>query len=158
MEEKKNIFSFLTEVMLIFGFTILVLNIFCIFLGNSAKGFSAMFELGNQGVPAQIAFQFLGISFLIAGARMLFFTDAIIKKMAIWLRTVCMLTVVVVIISLFSIIFHWFPINMWQPWFMFFVCFGMSFLGSYLVMSLKEKIENKQLEEALHRLKEKERK
>jgi len=100
---------------------------------------------------------FLVVSFLIAGAKMLFFTDIIIKKMAIWLRTVCMLTVVVVIISLFSIIFHWFPVNMWQPWFMFFVCFGMCFLGSHLVMSLKEKVENKQLEEALHRLKEKER-
>lgn len=158
MKEKKNIFTFLAEVILIFGFTILVLNIFCIFFGNSAKGFSAMFELGNQGVPVQIAFQFLGLSFLIAGARMLFFTDIIIKKMPIWLRTVCMLTAVVVMISLFCIIFHWFPVNMWQPWLMFFVCFGVSFLGSCFVMSLKEKMENKQLEEALHRLKEKERK
>lgn len=157
MEKKKTIFNFLSEVILIFGFTVLVLNIFCLIFGNIAKDFSTIFELGNQGVPAKIVFQFLGTSFLIAGTKMLFFTDVLIKKMAIWLRTVCMLTVVVIIISLFIIIFHWFPINMWQTWLIFFVCFSVSFLGSYLVMSLKEKVENKHLEEALRRLKEKER-
>ena len=135
----------------------LMLNIFCLAFGNSAKEFSAMFELGNQGVPVAIAFQFLCVSVLIVGARFIFLTDAFIKKMAEGLRTVCMLTTAVMIIAVFVIIFHWFPADMWQPWAMFFICFGISFLGSYLVTAIKEKTENRRMEEALQRLKKKEK-
>lgn len=67
-----------------------------------------------------------------------------------------MLTAAVIIIAVFIIVFHWFPVNMWQPWAMFFICFGISFLGSYLVMVIKERVENKRMEEALQRLKERE--
>lgn len=156
MDDKKTIFNYLTQVLVIFGFSMLVLNIFCLAFGSSAQGFAAIFELGSQGISVKIVFQFLAVSVLIAGARLLFFTDLWIKKMPIWLRTVCMLTVVIFVIAAFIIIFHWFPIDAWQPWCMFFICFGLSFLGSYFVMALKEKSENKQLEEALCRLKENE--
>ena len=132
----------------------LSMNIFCFVFGNSAKGFSAMFELGSQGVPTEIAFQFLLISVLIAGVRFLFFTDIFIQKMPIWLRTICMLAAVVIIIVTFIVVFHWFPTDLWQPWMMFFVCFGISFLGSYCVMILREKVENRRMDEALQRLKE----
>ena len=156
MEEKKTIFDYLAQVMIIFGFAMLVLNIFCLVFGNAAKDISAIFELGDQGIPVGITLQFLCVSFLIAGVRFLFFTDVIIQKMPIWLRTVCMLTFVVIIIAAFIIIFNWFPVNMWQPWAMFFVCFGLSFLGTYTVVIVKEKVENKRMEEALRRLKEEE--
>ena len=158
MDKKKTVFNYMAQVMIVFGFAMLVMNIFCLVFGNSAKGFSSMFELGNQGVPVKIAFQFLLVSALITGLRVIFFTDMLIKKMPIWLRTICMLVSVVTIIAAFIIAFHWFPVDMWQPWAMFFVCFGISFLGSYLIMTLKEKIENRQMEEALRRLKEKEKK
>lgn len=158
MDEKKSVFNYLTQVLVIFGFTMFTMNIFCIIFGNSAKGFSAMFELGNKGIPVNVAFQFLCISALIAGARFIFFTDIFIKEIPIWLRTVCMLAVIIIIIAIFIIIFHWFPVNMWQPWAMFFICFGISFIVSYFVMVIKEKTENRQMEEALQRLKEKEEK
>lgn len=157
MKEKRTILDYLAQVMIVFGFMTLVLNIFCLAFGNSAKDFSAMFELGNQGIPVKIAFQFLCVSALNVGVRFLFFTDVIIKKMPIWLRTICMLVSVVIIIAVFIMVFHWFPANMWQPWAMFFICFGISFLGSYFVMIIKEKAENKRMEEALQRLKEKEK-
>lgn len=154
MEEKKTIFDYLAQVITIFGFTMLILNIFCLAFGNSAKNSSTMFELGNQGVPVKIAFQFLCVSALLTGVRFVFFTDVIIKKMPIWLRTICMLIFAVTIIAIFIVIFHWFPINMWQPWAMFLICFGLSFLGSYFVIIVKEKVENKRMEQALRRLKE----
>ncbi|MDE5588878.1 MAG: hypothetical protein K2J60_07015 [Acetatifactor sp.] len=157
MEEKKTIFDYLAQILVVFGFGMLMLNIFCLAFGNSARDFSAMFELGNQGIPVAIAFQFLCVSVLIVGARFIFFTDVFIKKMPVWLRTVCMLTTAVVIIAAFVIVFHWFPANMWQPWAMFFICFGISFLGSYLVTAIKEKTENRRMEEALQRLKKKEK-
>lgn len=156
MEEKKSIFDYLTQVLMTFGFAILMINVFCLFVGNSAKGFSAMFELGNQGIPVNITFQFLCISILLTGVRFLFFTDILIKEMSIRLRTIGMLTAIVMIIAAFIIVFHWFPVTMWQPWIMFFICFGISFLGSYFVMILKEKTDNKRMAEALRQLKAKE--
>ncbi len=158
MEKKRTVFDYLTQVVCIFGFTMLTLHIFSLIFGNSAKGFSAIFELGNQGVSTKIAFQFLCISVLITGIRFLFFTDTWIKKMSICLRTICMLLMVVIVIIIFIIKFQWFPVSMWQPWVMFFICFGICFLGSYLVMVMKERAENRQLEKALQKLKESERK
>ena len=156
MEEKKTILDYLAQVMIVFGFAMLTLNIFCLVFGNSAKDFSTLFSLGDQGIPVQVVLQFLCVSVLITGVRFVFFTDVIIQKMPIWLRTICMLFLIVTIITAFIVIFHWFPVNMWRPWAMFFVCFGLSFLGSCFVVMVKEKVENRRMEEALQRLKEKE--
>jgi len=156
MEDRKTIFNYLTQMMVVFGLSMLILNIFCLAFGNSAKGCSAMFALGNQGVPAEIAFEFLGVSILITGIRFLFFTDIWIKKMPVWARTICMSFSVILVIAAFIVRFGWFPIDMWQPWAMFFICFGVSFAASFLVMSVKERVENRKMEEALQRLKEKE--
>lgn len=158
MEEKRNIFDYMGQVFIVFGFAMLVLNVFCLVFGESAKDFSAMFELGNGGIPAGIAFQFFCVSAFIVGIRFVFFTDIFIKKMPIWLRTICMLAAVVIIIAAFVIAFGWFPVNMWQPWAMFFICFGISFAVSYQVMIIKEKAENRKMEEALKRLREGEEK
>lgn len=153
MEEKKTVFDYLAQVLMIFGFTMLTLNIFCLAFGNSAKEFSAIFQLGSLGISVETAFQFLCISLLITGVRFLFFTDTFIKKMPVPLRTVCMLTAVVGIIAVFVIAFHWFPADMWQPWAMFLLCFGISFLGSCFIMTIKEKAENRRMQEALEKLK-----
>lgn len=154
MEEKKTIFDYLAQIMAVFGFSMLIMNIFCLIFGESAKDFSAMFRLGDQGIPAGLAFQFLSLSALVTGIRFLFFTDIVIKKMPIWLRTICMLVLIVAVIAVFIVIFDWFPVDMWQSWAMFLVCFGISFAGSILVMAIKEKAENRKMEEALRRLKE----
>lgn len=153
MEEKKTVFDYLGQILMIFGFTMLTLNVFCLAFGDSAEEFSAIFQLGSRGISVETAFQFLCISSLITGVRFLFFTDTFIKKMPVALRTVCMLTAVVAIIVIFVIAFHWFPADMWQPWAMFLLCFGISFLGSCLVMAVKEKTENRRMREALEKLK-----
>lgn len=156
MEEKKTFFDYLAQVMVVFGFAMLMMNLFCLAFGASAKGFSALFALGDKGIPVKIAFQFLGISALLTGLRFVFFTDTLIKKMSIQARTACMLGLTVLVISGCIILFGWFPVNMWQPWAMFLLCFGLSFLGSCLVVTVKEKAENKRMEEALRRLQQKE--
>lgn len=156
MEEKKTIFDYLAQVLIIFGFSMLILNVFCILFGDSAQSLSSMFALGSRGVPAEIAFQYLAISALIAGLRFLFFSERLIKKMPVPLRTVCMLGSVLLVTAAFIIRFQWFPANLWIAWAMFFACFLLSFVCSYLMMLLKEKIENQKLKEALDRLKEKE--
>ena len=40
MEEKKTIFDYLAQTMLLFGVTVLILNLFCLVFGNSAKDVS----------------------------------------------------------------------------------------------------------------------
>ncbi len=156
MEDRKTIFDYLTQMMVVFGVSMLILNIFCLAFGNSAMDFSAMFALGNQGVPVKIAFEFFVISALITGIRFLFFTDIWIRKMPVWARTVCMSVSVITVIAVFIVWFGWFPIDMWQPWTMFLVCFGVSFAASFFVMVIKERVENRKMEAALKRLKEKE--
>ena len=96
MEKKSTIFSYIAQIMIIFGFAMLMLNIFCIIFGENAKDFSALFEFGNVGIPVNIVFQFLCVSALIVFFRFIFFTDVVIKKMAIWLRTIGLLMTVII--------------------------------------------------------------
>lgn len=154
MEKKKTVFDFFTQVLTIFGFSMLIMNIFCLVCGDDAKEFSAMFALGGGGIPVQVAFEFLALSAWIVGVRFVFFTTVWIKRMPVWLRTVCMFAAVLAFTTCFIVAFDWFPVDMWQPWAMFFSCFGISSLASYLVMAAKEKLENRHMEEALRRLKE----
>ena len=44
MDKKKTVFNYMAQVMIVFGFAMLVMNIFCLVFGNSEKGFSSMFD------------------------------------------------------------------------------------------------------------------
>ncbi len=156
MDRDKNIFDYLAQVLIVFGFSTLMLNIFCIIFGSAAQEFSSMFALGSRGLTVETAFQFFCVSVLIVGLRFLFFTETLIKKLPFPLRIVGMLGCVLVIMIAFIIRFQWFPADLWIAWALFFICFLFSFVCSYLVMLLKEKTENRKLTEALERLKKKE--
>lgn len=153
MEEKKTIFDYIGQVFLIFGITIGILNIFCFLFGDNAKEISALFSLGSQGLSTLTTVQFFLVSVCIVIAKFIFFTDTCIKKMSIVMRTVCMVSTVLIVIALFIRVCGWFPVNMWQPWLMFFLCFGISFGISMVVTIVKERLENRKMEEALDRLK-----
>lgn len=154
MEDRKTVFDYLTQVMVIFGSTIIMLNVFCRLFGEDAQEISSLFRLGSKGLSVETIFQFLGLAALIVVFRTLFFTDYIIKQMSVLLRTVCMLLADVAVIVVFSAVLGWFPMNRWEPWAMFFLCFGVSFLVSTQIMVLKEKTENRRMEEALRKLKQ----
>lgn len=155
MEEKKTVFDYLGQVLTLFGFSMMLMNLFCMLFGDAAKEVSSMFDLGNEGISTATACQFFCISALISALRYLFFTDILFRNMPIWLRTLCMLISVVFVCVTFVVAFGWFPVTMWQPWAMFAVCFVVSFIGSCAVVVIKERMENKRMEEALQRLKEK---
>lgn len=154
MEDKKNIFDFAGMVLIIFGFSMMFMMVFTVICGEDARGFSTMFALGKQGVPVAVMAQFLFMAVLIVLARWVFFTDFLIKKSSMTIRTIGMLLTVLLISAGFIIAFGWFPVNMWKPWFLFFIDFGISTGISLIVVSLKEKIENKKMEEGLKRLRE----
>lgn len=154
MEERKTIFHYLGQIFMIYGITLAILNILCMFFGESAKEYSAIFSLGCEGVSIPIMVQFVVLSAIIVILRFLFFTDAVIKNMSVTARTICMILLVLVTISIFIIMFDWFPADKWQPWGMFFVCFAFSFVVSTWLSVSMEKAENKKMEEALKRLKQ----
>lgn len=154
MEDKKNIFDFAGMVLIIFGFSMIFMMVFTVICGEDARGFSTMFALGKQGVPVAVMAQFLFMAVLIVLTRWVFFTDFLIKKSSMTIRTIGMLLTVLLISAGFIIAFGWFPVNMWKPWFLFFIDFGISTGISLIVVSLKEKIENKKMEEGLKRLRE----
>lgn len=156
MEERKTIFDYIGQVFIIFGFSIAILNIFCIFVGEDAQDISTIFSMGNEGLAISTMVQFFGVSVCITSLRAFFFTDKIIKRMSVAIRSVCMLTSIVVLVVICAVMFDWFPVTMWQSWAGFFITFALCFVGSLLLMTLKERTENRKMEEALQRLKEQE--
>ena len=154
MIKKNSLFDFLLNVVFIYGISMISLNVFCLIFGESAKEISTMFALGNQGVPVNINMQFLAIAFFVAGFKWLYFTDSIIKNMSMALRTMLMFTSVILLMTVFIIVFKWFPVDKVLPWVLFGVCFFIYAVVSFLVASLKERSDNKKMQEALERLKE----
>ncbi len=115
-----------------------------------------MFSLGKEGIAIDTMLQFLLVSACTVSLRFFFFTETFIKNMTVPLRTVAMLASEIAVIILFIIVCGWFPTDLWIAWMMFFLCFGVCFVFSLTVSVLKESMENKQMEEALERLKGKE--
>lgn len=153
MEERKTIIDYIEQVMKIFGFSIVMLNIFCILFGESAKDFSGMFALGKEGLRVVTMLQFLTLAVWIVFCRFLFFTDIIIKNMGTVWRTFCMIGAILVVMVIYITAFQWFPKDEWLPWVMFVLSFFICFVVSLAVMAFKERIENKRMEEALEKMK-----
>ena len=156
MKENKSIFDYLAHAFTIFGITILILAVLSLLCGDDAREVSTIFALGSEGIPTVTIFQFFLTSVLTALMNGLFFSDEVIKKMPIWGRTVGMLFAEVFMIVIFVALFGWFPMDMWEPWFMFFVTFLICFGVSVAVTVLRERAENRKMESALAKMKEKE--
>ena len=154
MEKEKTIFDYISQVFVIFGATVLILNMFCLLFGKDAKELSTLFSLGNQGLSVATMLQFLAMSVFITIWRFLFFTDKVIKDLSLALRTAGMFTAVVLTIIVFVLLFSWFPLGDWKAWLGFAVSFVISVAISLGLSTLKEKTEEEKMAKALDRLKE----
>lgn len=65
---------------------------------------------------------------------------------------------ILLVMAGFVVVCDWFPTDMWEPWMMFFLCFAVSAGVSTAVTILRERMENRRMEEALERLKHEEEK
>lgn len=152
MEKKNTIFDFIGQIFIIYGFSIICLIIFVYLFGEDAKEYATIFELGSEGISLATLLQFLLNAVMINGFRQLFMGATIIKNMSLVLRTLCMFTSIIIMMILFVWLFGWFPVNDWLPWVSFAICFIISSLVGFLVWVLKEKTENKKMQEALERM------
>lgn len=155
MEKEKTIFDFLGQVFLIYGITIGILAVLCRLFGEQVRleMVSSMFRMGSAGIPLDTMWQFLATSFLITGLQYFFWSEWLAKRLTAFCRTICLLLSVVALMIVFIFTFDWFPVNMWQPWVAFLICFGICFTVSALLMRLKLRLEDRKLEEGLARLK-----
>lgn len=155
MEKKKGILGFLSQVFMLFGIIVLLMSIFAVIFGDSAKQVSTIFSLGSKGLSFETFIQFLSAIAIICFLRFVFMTDTLIKKMPVALRIILMFTSVVAVIIGFVFAFGWFPVTEITAWVMFGICFAVSCGISTFISVYAEKQENKKLEEALKRFKEK---
>lgn len=153
MIKKDTIFDFMTNVMMIFGVSVMCLLLFTFLFGEDAKAVSTIFALGNKGIALQTLLQFFVSSFLITVLEWMFFTDKIFKKMSLAVRFVLTFISIVILIAVFATIFRWFPVNMVLPWVMFLICFAVCATVSVVLSVLKEKRDNAKLQNALELLK-----
>lgn len=156
MIRKSSVFDYLANVMFVYGIAIISLCLFCVLFGEDAAEVSSMFRLGSAGISIDTLMQFLLFAVILSGLRWLFFTDRIIRNLSIAFRTIWMFVCIIVLMGVFAAVFQWFPVDMAMPWVMFFVCFFIYASVSVGVSVLKEKSDNKKMQEALERLKEEE--
>ena len=154
MDKKPTIFDYLSQVFMIFGITILLLNIFCLVFGELASGFSTIFTLGSEGLSVKTMLQFLLAIAIIITFRSIFMTDLVIKKMPLLARIIVLFAASFLNIVVFVIVCGWFSVNNPLAWIMFIISFAVSCTVSTLVSILRERTENKRLAEALNKFKE----
>ena len=154
MDKKPTVFDYLSQVFMIFGITILLLNIFCLIFGETARDYSEIFALGSEGLSVETMLQFLFAIAITITFRFIFMTDLIIKKMLLSARIVTLFAAAFLNIVAFIIVCGWFPVNNLLAWIMFLISFAVSCTLSTLVSTLWEKTENKRLAEALDKLRE----
>ncbi|MBE5873597.1 MAG: hypothetical protein E7287_04215 [Lachnospiraceae bacterium] len=156
MIKKNSIFDYAVHTMVIWGISILSICLFCALFGESAKELSTLFQLGSRGISLETLMQFLVLAIVITGLRWLFFTDTLFKRMTVLFRSIWMLTGVIVSVGVFAAIWRWFPVNQVLPWIMFIVCFLVCACISVIVSALKERSDNRRMQDALERLKSEE--
>ena len=157
MEERKTLFDYMGQVFMIFGITMLILSFLDLIFGENAKEYSTMFSLGKEGIGVGTIFQFLLASVITVTLRALFFTDMLFRNMRVALRAAGMVISELLVIIVLVMVFGWFPVDEWLPWIMFFVSFGVCFVISLTVTFCRERMENRRMEEALERLRKRER-
>ena len=156
MDNKPTIFDYLSQVFMIYGITVLLLNIFCLIFGESAKDHSAIFALGSMGLSIKTMLQFLLAIAITMLFKFTFMTDILIKKLSLTTRIIMMFAAVFLNIVVFIILCNWFPLGNPLAWTMFLISFAISCGVSTAVSVFKEKTENRKLAEALQKLKEEE--
>ena len=150
-----DIYKFITQVLIIFSITILIVSLISIFLGDDVKEYSSMFSLGKDGIAFSTIFQILLSSFVIAAINQIFLSEKFLKNMLTVWKLSLMVSLIIIVIVVFVICFKWFPLNLFEAWVGFFVSFGICFIISTTIMLTKTKIETKKYDELLENYKKK---
>lgn len=142
-------YSFIAQVLILFGVDILLLMILALVFGDGARQISNMFQLGSKGLALSTLLQFFLSSVVIISFKTLFFSDKLFKKLLTLWRTILMLFCILLSHILFIIIFHWFPFDNLYAWAGFLLGFGGGFIVCTAFMLIKTRLENRKYNELL---------
>ena len=154
-EELKDV-SFFTQLLrntaAIFTFFVLVISVVCMVLVRFypiLRETCSLFALGPLGLACNTILQIAGCSIILAVIATFLFSEHFFYKMRFLLRTVIFLLMTLIICSLFSIIFKWFPVYAPAAWLQFFISAFICFFISIGLTIVKYKLEGKKYNKLL---------
>jgi len=155
MENKNStVFTFITQVLMLFAVDILILMFFAALFGEAAREMSTMYQFGKNGLASSTMLQFLISSITVTSIKTLLFSDRVFKKMmALW-RTVITLICILITHIFFIVAFGWFSFNNLLAWAGFLICFIGGFSLGLLWMLLKNRNENRRYDRLLSEYKD----
>ena len=153
MEDRKTIFEYIAQLFTTYGIMVVIFIVINLVIGDNARSVSTLFALGSDGLSAAMLLELLLLAFIITAAQNVFLSDILIKDMALIVRNILFFLTIMIAITVFVIIFGWFPINEVGAWIGFIVSFAVCTAVSAVFMRLEERAENKKMQEALNRLK-----
>jgi len=150
MNEEKNIFSvFFQHTIVTFAYSIIAMTVTGLILTGYRELHEVLSILGREGLAYQSVAQIFALSAVLGALITLLTSDIILKNVMLLWRCALLLFLALVTCGLFIVIFHWFPLDLWQAWIgfiSFFVTFFMIGLGAMIV---KTKLEDKRYEKLL---------
>ena len=153
MDDNKNIFDYIKQLFTSFGIVVLLFIAINIIIGNEAGSVSSLFALGAKGLSTATLLQLLFLVLIITVAQNIFLSDLLIKNMALVVRNILFFATIMAAITIFAVVFGWFPLNNVAAWIGFIVSFAFCSVISSVIMRLEENAENKKMQDALNRLK-----
>ena len=149
MEDNKTIFNYIGQVFTTFGIMMLIFVALTAVIGEAAKGYGSLFDLGSEGLSSGTILQLFLTALAITLYSALIFSDKIIKSMSIIKRNIAFYLGVTVVVALFVVIFKWFPVGDFFAWVGFAVSFTVCSTIGVFVSRMKEKAEDRKMNKAL---------
>lgn len=153
MDDNKNIFDYIKQLFTSFGIVVLLFIVINLIIGDEAGSVSSLFALGAKGLSTATLLQLLFLVLIITVAQNIFLSDLVIKNMALVVRNILFFATIMAAITIFAVVFGWFPLNNIAAWIGFIVSFAFCSVISSVIMRLEENAENKKMQDALNRLK-----
>ncbi|MDR1868458.1 MAG: hypothetical protein LBQ82_00575 [Treponema sp.] len=109
----------------------------------------SLFVLAQFGLAYNAVLQIAGLSVIIAAISTFLFSENVFYKMRFFLRINLFLLMVMIVVSLFALIFKWFPMNQPVVWLQFFISTFVFSLISIGLSLFKLKLEGKKYNKLL---------
>ena len=154
MEEKKTIFDYISEVFATFGIIIMIMTILNLLIGDAASEYSSLFAYGKKAFSLAALFQMFLLSVVICASRnAILLTDRWLHRVSMLTRIILFFVTITVTIVIFVILFQWFPTGDIKAWIGFLVSFAICDSLGVVISKIREKTENKKMDQALERYK-----
>lgn len=146
---KKRLLDYLGQVFLLFGVMVIMLMISKQALYDYQEVNAFIFDVDKHALSFQILMQFLALAAMNVMLKHVMFSEKYMKHASILTRTTLLVLSFFVIVVGFIVTFKWFPKGEILPWLLFVLLFAVSAFVSIGVVSIKTKVENKNMSDGL---------